>query len=232
MKICNTFFTKVSHTFQGKHVKGIRNTFNNLLSKVSGIKNNNENLRTQPAKYFKCFSNDYDSNLKFNYQTGFLSHFGRYQEPAIFIHGSGTHYENGKGIVYFKGITVDNKNLAGESAVDSYLSIKDFVATVKKDFSLDLHRTGNTGTNPLHLICCFSGSFRADSIAGELSRELERSVVTYGDNSPVEIFGKLIDTMDERTRVYSPDKRYPNGILKPLKPIIHFPDNKPGQIRE
>lgn len=232
MRINTSLLTTLTQTIKTNPFKNVSNKFANLFSKISGVKNNNENLKHQPAKFLKCFSSNYDSTQRRQVQTGFLSHFGHYQEPAIFIHGSGTHFIDGKGIIYDKGVTVDYKNLAGEEMPEVYLNVKEFVAAVKKDFNLDLHRTGNTGDKPLHLISCYAGSYRADSIAGQLSRELDRSVVTYGEDVQVCIFGKLIDKTDEPSRIYSPDSVYPNGILKPLKPIIHFPDNQPGRIRE
>jgi len=231
MKIAHSLFSSVTHAFKSGIAKGVKSTFNRFFAQVDHIKNNDEKLKCPSYKFLKSFSANYNTKIERVVQTGFISHFGRYQEPAIFIHGSGTHYQDGKGIYYFKGMSIDNKNINGEEIVNPFLSVKEFVAAVKKDFNLDLHRTGNTGTSPLHLVCCYSGGVSPDSIAGQLSRELERSVVSYGENSSVGFIGCLADKMDEHARIYSKDERYPNGIFRPLQPIIHFPDNKPGQIR-
>lgn len=231
MKINSSIFSSISHAIKKNPVKNAANKINNFLTKISRIKNDKETL-APPVKFLKTFSIDYDSKAQQFTRTGFLSHFGQYQEPAIFIHGTGTHRSDGKGIDYFKGSSLDDINFAGEEADYKSLTIKEFVAAVKKDFNLDLHRSGNTGTSPLHLICCFSGSLDSDSMGGELARELNRSVITYGNNTRVYIFDELKDKIATNSRIYAPEEKYPNGIPKPLKPIIHFPDNRPGQFRE
>lgn len=232
MKITSPISPTVNFINKCTSGKFIKKTLSNFLAKISHVKNSNTKINNQPYGFAKVFSNNYSTSDRHMEKTGYVSHFGKTQEPAIFIHGCESNHTEGKGIEYYKGITFDDKNIEGKEAVYKLLNVKEFVAIVKKDFNLDLHRTGNTGVAPLHLICCYSGGFSPNTIAGQLSRELERTVISYGDNSILTTFGSMTENMSKEARIYT-DEDYSRGkFLRPLHQVIHFPDGKPGQIRQ
>ncbi|KFF65162.1 hypothetical protein IW01_18370 [Pectobacterium brasiliense] len=191
-----------------------------FLPKLIGMKNTNINFDKQPVKFAKIFSNNHSSERKSVQQTGYVSHFGPRQEPAIFIHGSLA----GK-FEYYKGNMINNKNIRGNNPHVN-LSATELVARIKKDFNLDLHSHGDRNTKPLHLISCYTGGINRATLASQLSIATHRQVICYGSEEPLYIYGDLKNNMDKNAYVYSKD------LNEPLPEILHTPYNMIGRPRK
>jgi len=231
MRTSNSLSSLVKHIHKQHPFQSIKKSLAHFFSKVSRVKNSQADFATQPCKFYKVFSNNYITQSQQKNQTGFISHFGPRQEPALVLHGNKPDSKLGPGIIYYKGSCIDYKNAAGQKAVHKLLNVHDFVEIAFKDYGLDLRRGGNTGDGPLHLICCYAGGFSPKSMAGEMARELKRSIVCYGIDKPVTTFPGLRSGMEETSKVFCEEIFLNRKVLSPLYEIIHLPDNQPGEIR-
>ncbi|GKW43614.1 MULTISPECIES: hypothetical protein [Pectobacterium] len=104
-----------------------------LLSRLFKIKNRNYNIKfnTKPSEVVKVFSNNYDSKNGIITKTRYESHFGCSQEPALIISK-----DRDNNFLYYKGNTVDNKDINGEKISYLRLNKDDFAYQIKKDFNL------------------------------------------------------------------------------------------------
>lgn len=231
MRTSESLSSFVKQIHKRHHFHEIKKSLIHFFAKLAGIKNSQVRLNNQSCKYYKVFSNHYLTQAQQINQTGFVSHFGPRQEPALILHGSDPRSMPGEGFIYYKGTCVDFKKMTGEKAVHKLLNVHDFVEIVKKDFGLDLRRNGNTGNQPLHLICCFSGGRSPKSVAGQLARELERSVICYGETQSMFTSPALKSHMDETAKVFCEEIFLKRKVISPMYEIIHLPDNNPGEVR-
>lgn len=239
MKTSHSLSSFVKQIHKHHHLHGLKKCLALFFAKLSGVKNSQ--ARLDSVKYYKTFNHNYVTKTEQYNQTGFISHFGPRQEPALVLHGNNPNSKLGGGFLYYKGSCVDYKKATGEKIVHKLLNVHDFVAAVKRDFGLDLHRTGNTGDKPLHLICCYAGGYNPDSLAGQMARELDRSVVCYDEGTPLITFPGLKRNMDEAAKVFNEEifldklsgenNFLERKVLTPLSEIIHHPDNQPGKKR-
>ncbi|KFF65165.1 hypothetical protein IW01_18385 [Pectobacterium brasiliense] len=112
-----------------------------LLSKLFRIKDYNYDIKfnTKPAEVVKVFSNNYDSKNGIITKTRYESHFGCSQEPALVISK-----DEDNNFLYYKGNSVDNKDINGKKISYLRLNKDDFASQIKKDFNLppfDIRRT-------------------------------------------------------------------------------------------
>ncbi|WP_224552680.1 hypothetical protein [Pectobacterium versatile] len=220
MKISYTKIPTIMNVNKSTPDNGVKKTLFGFLSHFSRAKNVNVNVNKQPAKVAKVFSNNHNSEHRCIQQTGYVSHFGPRQEPAIFIHGS----SEGK-FAYYKGNTVNHKDIEGN---DPYISLNatEFVARIKKDFGLDLHSNGDRNAKPLHLISCYSGGVSRDTLAAAMSIATNRQIICYGNKEPVFMRNGLKNNMDEDVYIHGEYSK------KALPEVRHTPYNMIGSMRK
>ena len=201
---------------------------------MSRARNISSGFNKKPTKFIKVFSNNFDSTCKLTDQTGFVSHFGVRQEPALLIHSTRAGAFREQKFSYYKGNSLDLKNIKGEDIQPQFLNARELIDIIKRDFGLDLRRNGNTGKKPLHLITCYSGGFKNTSSGAQLARATGRKIVCYGEHDAIAVTvnPELKSYMDRQTRIYSVLTSVYKDLNQPLQEVIHSPDGKAGKLRK
>lgn len=194
--------------------------FKNILTKLKCVQNTKNEM---PFKFSKAFSHNVDLTRKQIDQTGFISHFGLTQEPALFIHTADFSDDGERLFVYNKGITLNNLDIAGNYKVPQFLCATELVSAIKNDFNLDLCMNGNTGNMPLHLVSCYAGGKGPYSLASQLASATGRGVIAYGNKQELITMNDIKRNLSEDACVYAYPLHENNELNTPLPGTVYHP---------
>ncbi|MGY4730830.1 hypothetical protein [Burkholderia pyrrocinia] len=153
---------------------------------IASVRNSKSSINiascNKPPGLAKVFCSNFDTSTNEISHTGFVSHFGDRQEPALFVHATKDWNSGKTWFAYQKGIYRDGIDAFGCDLSNStkLLDSTGLTKALKEDFGIDLSEAGGR-EKPLHLIACRSGGRDAKCLASELAKAINRKVVSYGD---------------------------------------------------